>query len=202
VESLALTFTSGWASGINAYLVVLVLGLTERFAPTAEVPDVLARWEVIAVAGVLYAVEFVADKVPYVDSAWDAVSTVVRPVVGGVVGALIAADSADLGELTGGTVGGAGALASHAVKAGTRMAANTVPEPFTNIGISLGEDVVVLGVVWFAIEHPYVAAGLAAVLLVTGMVVLWLVIRAVRRGWGGFRAWRERRRGGSSSPPP
>ena len=202
MESLALTFTSGWASGINAYLVVLVLGLTERFAPTAEVPDVLARWEVIAVAGVLYAVEFVADKVPYVDSAWDAVSTVVRPVVGGVVGALIAADSADLGELTGGTVGGASALASHAVKAGTRMAANTVPEPFTNIGISLGEDVVVLGVVWFAIEHPYVAAGLAAVLLVTGMVVLWLVIRAVRRGWGGFRAWRERRRGGSSSPPP
>lgn len=201
MESLALTFSSGWASGVNAYLVVLVLGVAERVAPSAEIPDVLGRWEVLAVAGVMYAFEFVADKVPYVDSAWDAVSTVIRPVVGGVIGALIAGDSAALSELAGGGVGGASALASHTVKAGTRMAVNTSPEPFTNIGLSLGEDVVVLGLVWFAIEHPYVAAGIAAALLVIGLVVLWLAIRAVRRGWRRFRAWRARRRTPPSPAP-
>lgn len=198
MESLALTFSSGWASGVNAYLVVLILGVAERVAPSAEIPDVLGRWEVLAVAGVMYAFEFVADKVPYVDSTWDVISTVIRPVVGGVIGALIAGDSADLSGLTGGTVGGVSAFASHTVKAGTRMAANTMPEPFTNIGLSLGEDVVVLGLVWFAIEHPYIAAGIAGALLLIGLVVLWLAIRMIRRGWARFKAWRERRRTPSS----
>lgn len=202
MESLALTFSSGWASGVNAYLVVLVLGIAERVAPTAEVPDVLGRWEVLAAAGVMYGFEFVADKVPYIDSTWDAISTVIRPVVGGVIGALIAGDSADLSGLTGGTVGGVSALASHTVKAGTRMAANTMPEPFTNIGLSLGEDVVVLGLVWFAIEHPYVAAGIAGALLLIGLVVLWLAIRTIRRGWARFKAWRERRRTPASPAAP
>lgn len=198
MESLALTFSSGWASGVNAYLVVLVLGIAERVAPSAEIPDVLGRWEVLAVAGVMYAFEFVADKVPYVDSTWDVISTVIRPVVGGVIGALIAGDSAALSELTGGTVGGVSAFASHTVKAGTRMAANTMPEPFTNIGLSLGEDVVVLGLVWFAIEHPYIAAGIAGALLLIGLVVLWLAMRLIKRGWARFKAWRERRRTPSS----
>lgn len=198
MESLALTFSSGWASGVNAYLVVLILGVAERVAPSAEIPDVLGRWEVLAVAGVMYAFEFVADKVPYVDSTWDVISTVIRPVVGGVIGALIAGDSADLSGLTGGTVGGVSAFASHTVKAGIRMAANTMPEPFTNIGLSLGEDVVVLGLVWFAIEHPYIAAGIAGALLLIGLVVLWLAIRMIRRGWARFKAWRERRRTPSS----
>lgn len=198
MESLALTFSSGWASGVNAYLVVLVLGIAERVAPSAEIPDVLGRWEVLAVAGVMYAFEFVADKVPYVDSTWDVISTVIRPVVGGVIGALIAGDSAAVSELTGGTVGGVSAFASHTVKAGTRMAANTMPEPFTNIGLSLGEDVVVLGLVWFAIEHPYIAAGIAGALLLIGLVVLWLAMRLIKRGWARFKAWRERRRTPSS----
>nr|WP_246304914.1 DUF4126 domain-containing protein [Nocardioides thalensis] len=175
-------------------MVVLVLGIAERVAPSTEIPDVLGRWEVLAVAGVMYAFEFVADKVPYVDSTWDVISTVIRPVVGGVIGTLIAGDSADLSGLTGGAVGGVSAFASHAVKAGTRMAANTMPEPFTNIGLSVGEDVVVLGLVWFAIEHPYIAAGIAGALLLVGLVVLWLAIRMIRRGWARFKAWRERRR--------
>lgn len=200
MESLALSFSSGWASGVNAYLVVLVLGVAERASPSAEIPDVLGRWEVLAVAAVMYAFEFVADKVPYVDSTWDVISTAIRPVVGGTIGALIAGDSAALSELAGGSVGGLSALASHGVKAGTRMAANTVPEPFTNIGLSLGEDVVVLGLVWFAIEHPYVAAGIAGALLLAGLVVLWLAIRAIRRGWARFRAWRERHRTPQSPP--
>ncbi len=196
VESLALAFSSGWASGINSYLVVLVLGLADRVGSFASIPDVLGRWEVLAVAAVMYAFEFVADKIPYVDSAWDVVSTAIRPLVGGVVGVLVAGDSTSLDELVGGVVGGGSALASHSVKTGTRMAVNTVPEPFSNIGISLGEDVAVLAVVWFAIEHPYAAASIAAVLLVAGLVLLWLAWRTVRRGWARFRAWRERRAGG------
>ncbi|MCX6401808.1 MAG: DUF4126 domain-containing protein [Propionibacteriales bacterium] len=200
MESLALAFSSGWASGINSYLVVLVLGLADRYGSVEEIPDVLGRWEVLAVAALLYAFEFVADKIPYVDSAWDVVSTAIRPVVGGVVGVLIAGDSSSLNEITGGLVGGSTALASHSVKTGTRMAVNTVPEPFTNIGVSLGEDVAVLAVILFAVQHPYVAASIALVLLVLGLVTLWLAWRIVRRGWRRLRAWRERRRRGPAEP--
>lgn len=194
MESLALAFSSGWASGVNSYLVVLVLGLAERYGSFAEIPDVLGRGEVLAAAGVMYLFEFVADKIPYVDSAWDAVSTAIRPVVGGVLGALFAGEAASVDQILGAAVGGGSALAGHATKAGTRLAANTVPEPFTNIGLSLGEDLVVLALVWFAVEHPYIAASVAAVLMVAGLVVLYLSIRLVRRGWRRFQAWRTRRR--------
>lgn len=194
MESLALAFSSGWASGVNSYLVVLVLGLAERYGSVDQIPPVLGRWEVLAVAAALYVFEFVADKIPYVDSAWDGVSTVIRPIVGAVVGGLVAGESTSVSELLGATVGGGSALASHSVKAGTRLAVNTVPEPFTNIGLSLGEDAVVLAVVWFAIDHPYVAASVAALLLVAGLVVLYLSLRLVRRGWQRLRAWLDRRR--------
>lgn len=193
MESLALTFTSGWASGINSYLVLLVLGLADRVGSVEEIPDVLGRNEVLGIAALLYAFEFVADKVPYVDTAWDAVSTAIRPVVGGVLGVLFAGGSESLSALAGGTVGGGTALASHTVKTGTRMAANTSPEPFTNIALSLAEDVAVLAVVWFAVEHPVIAAVIAGILLVLGLMVLWLAWKIVRRGWRKFQAWRARR---------
>jgi hypothetical protein len=200
VESLALAFSSGWASGVNAYLVVLVLGIADRVNDFAEVPDELGAWEVLAAAALMYAFEFVADKVPYVDSAWDLVSTVIRPLVGGTVGVLLTGDSTEVSALVGGSVGGASALASHAVKAGTRLAVNTSPEPASNIAISVGEDFVVLALVWFAIEHPYIAAGIAGVLLVIGLVVLYFAIRLVRSGWRRFRAWRARRRARKHHP--
>lgn len=195
VESLALTFTSGWASGINSYLVLLVLGIADRLGSVEEIPDALGRNEVLAIAALLYAFEFVADKIPYVDTTWDAVSTAIRPVVGGVLGILFAGESDSLGALAGGAVGGGTAFASHTVKTGTRMAVNTSPEPFTNIGISVGEDVAVLAVVWFAIEHPVAAATIAGLLLVAGLALLWLAARLVRRGWRRFAAWRARRYG-------
>src|SRR4051794_39821531 len=88
--TLAFVFSSGWASGLNCYLVVLVLGIADRVHDTEQVPNVLARWDVLAVAGFLYAMEFVADKIPYIDSTWDAVSTAIRPTAGAVVGALLA----------------------------------------------------------------------------------------------------------------
>ena len=194
MESLALTFSSGWASGVNAYLVVLVLGIADRVGSFAQIPDELGSWPVLAVAALMYAFEFVADKVPYVDSVWDVISTVIRPFVGGAIGVLLAGDSTEISGLAGGSVGGLSAFASHAVKAGTRLAVNTSPEPASNIAVSVGEDVVVLALVWFAIEHPYVAAGVAAALLLIGLVVLYFAIRAVRRGWRRFRDWRARRR--------
>lgn len=201
MESLALAFSSGWASGVNAYLVVLVLGIAERIDSSTQIPDELGSWEVLGVAALMYAFEFVADKVPYVDSAWDLVSTLIRPLVGGSVGVLLAGDSTEISGLVGGSVGGVSALASHAVKAGTRLAVNTSPEPASNIAISIGEDVVVLALVWFAIEHPYIAAGIAGVLLLIGLVVLYLAIRVIRSGWRRFQAWRQRRRARRVSAP-
>jgi hypothetical protein len=194
VETLALTFSSGWASGVNAYLVVLVLGIAERFGGFAEIPDELGSWEVLAVAAVMYGFEFVADKIPYVDSVWDLVSTVIRPVVGGTIGVLLAGDSSEINGLVGGSVGGVTSLTSHLIKAGTRLAVNTSPEPASNIAVSIGEDLVVLALVWFAIEHPYIAAGIAGVLLLVGIGILWLAIKLIRRGWRRLKAWRERRR--------
>lgn len=203
METLALSFTSGWASGLNSYLVVLVLGIADRVDHLDRVPDVLGSWPVLAIAGFMYAFEFVADKIPYVDSLWDVVSTAIRPVVGAVLGVLLAGEASGvhdaLDQVAGGVLGGGGALGAHVTKAGTRLAVNTSPEPFTNIGVSLGEDGLVLAVMSFALAHPVIAAVLALVLLVAGLVVLYLAVRAVRRGWARFRAWWERRTGSSAA---
>jgi hypothetical protein len=188
VESLALVFSSGWASGVNSYLVLLVLGLAERFGTFTQVPDVLGRWEVLAAAGFLFAMEFVADKIPYIDSTWDAISTAIRPTVGAVVGVLLAGEANSLNEALAGVVGGTSALAAHSVKAGSRLAINVSPEPVTNIMASLAEDSAVFVVMLFALHHPYIAASLAATLLVIGLVVLWFAIKLVRKGW---RVWKR-----------
>lgn len=198
MESLALAFSSGWASGVNCYLVVLVLGVADRLGDLAEVPDALGRWDVLAVAGVLYALEFVTDKIPYLDSTWDVVSTAIRPTAGAVVGVLLAGDASSLDQAVLGVVGGGTALASHLVKAGTRLAINGSPEPVTNVAASLGEDVAVLGVVWLAIDHPRWAAAVAGLLLALGLVLLWLAVRLVRRG---VARWRSRRRPPVGRPP-
>ena len=187
MSALAFVFSSGWASGLNCYLVVLVLGVADRVHDTAQVPDVLQRWDVLAVAAFLYAMEFVADKIPYLDSTWDAVSTAIRPTAGAVVGVLIAGQADSLNGAVAAVVGGGAALLSHSVKAGTRLAINASPEPVSNIAASISEDLAVLGVVWFAIQHPRAAAAVAAVLLAGGLVLLYAAARLVRRGW---RRWK------------
>jgi hypothetical protein len=188
VESLALVFSSGWASGVNSYLVLLVLGCAERFGTFAQLPDVLGRWEVLVAAGFLFAMEFVADKIPFIDSTWDAISTAIRPTVGAVVGVLLAGDADSLNQAVAGVVGGSSALAAHSVKAGTRLAINASPEPATNILASLAEDSAVFVVMLFALHHPYIAASIAATLLVIGLVVLYYAIKLIRRGW---RKWKR-----------
>jgi hypothetical protein len=189
VDALALTFSSGWASGINAYLVVLVMGVADRLGSFTDIPDVLARWDVLAVAGFLYAMEFIADKIPYIDSTWDAISTAIRPTAGAVIGVLLAGDASSLDQAVLGVVGGGTALLSHLVKAGGRLAINSSPEPASNIVASLTEDAAVLGVVWFALDHPQAAAAIAGVLLLLGLVMLFFVGRLVRRGW---RRWKKK----------
>lgn len=194
VEALALAFSSGWASGINAYLVVLVLGISDRVNNFEQIPDTLGRWDVLAVAGFLYSMEFIADKIPYIDSTWDAISTAIRPTAGAVIGVLLAGDASSLDQAVLGVVGGGTALVSHLIKSGSRLAINASPEPVTNIAASLLEDFAVLGVVWYAIEHPRTAAGIAGVALVLGLIVLFVIAKAVRNGW---RRWRN-----TESRPP
>ena len=189
MESLALAFSSGWASGINAYLVVLVLGVADKVNNFSQIPDVLARWDVLTVAGFLFAMEFIADKIPYIDSSWDAISTAIRPTVGAVIGVLLAGDASSLDQAVLGVVGGGTALLSHLVKAGGRLAINSSPEPVTNIGASLAEDVAVLAVVVFAINNPEAAAAIAAVALVIGLIMLFFLAKIIRRGW---RKWKKK----------
>jgi hypothetical protein len=176
-----LVFTSGWASGVNAYAVVLLLGVFGATGLTDEVPESLQRTDVLLAAGVLFACEAVADKIPYVDSVWDTVHTVIRPVSGAVVAALLAGQSGSLPDLAAGAIGGSTALASHAVKAGTRMAVNTSPEPFSNIVLSTAEDLGVAGILTFAMFHPEAAAIIAGVLLLTGLALLLFLVSRIRR---------------------
>jgi hypothetical protein len=200
VESLPLAFSSGWASGVNCYLVVLVLGSADRVGDYGDIPDVLARWDILAIAGVLYAMEFVADKIPYIDSTWDVISTLIRPVAGAAIGALLAGnvpEDTSLDQIALAGVGGGTALLSHLTKSGIRLAVNTSPEPVTNIGISVLEDLAVLGLVAFAIQHPRIAAAIAAAVLAIGLVLLFFIARLVRRGW---RRWKARRQAAGAAP--
>jgi len=193
VELLPVVLASGWASGINAYLVVLVLGLIGRFTEVAGIPEGLTRTDVLVVAAILYVVELVADKIPYFDSLWDAVSTAIRPTVGAVIGLLMAQDAPTLQTAILAASGGAAALVSHLVKGGLRLIVNTSPEPATNITVSVGEDVAVAGVTTLAVLNPGLALAIAALLLVTGILLLVLLWSRVLRGWRRFRAWRARR---------
>jgi hypothetical protein len=142
---------------------------------------------------VLYALEFVADKIPYVDSVWDAVHTVIRPVVGTAIGLLATGDVSTPQQAALAVTGGGTALAAHLVKGGLRLAVNSSPEPFTNIGVSLVEDGAVAGVLSLVLVAPWVAAAVAAVLLVTGGAIVVLVANRIRRALRGRRERRELR---------
>ncbi|MFE1986437.1 DUF4126 domain-containing protein [Streptomyces mirabilis] len=191
---LPLVFTSGWASGINAYAVVLLLGIFGATGLSDDVPESLQRPEILITAGVLFLCEAVADKIPYVDSVWDSVHTVIRPAAGAWVGALLAGQSGSLSDLAAGAIGGSTALASHTVKAGTRMAINTSPEPFSNLVMSTAEDLGVAGILTFAMFHPEAAAIIAGVLLLAGLLALFFLISRIRRFLRRRAQRREERR--------
>lgn len=196
MDVLPWVFSSGWASGINSYAVVLLLGLGGRFFEVTGVPPALTRTDVMIAAAVLFALDVVADKVPYLDTVWDTVHTAIRPTVGAVLGVLIAGDGGTLAQVVAGVTGGTSALASHAVKAGLRAAINTSPEPASNIVVSSAEDVTVAAVVSLSMLHPWLAAGTAAVLLGAGVLVVVLLWQRIRR----FRRARRRRAAPASQP--
>ncbi|MEL4504144.1 DUF4126 domain-containing protein [Luteococcus sp. H138] len=182
MELLPLTFASGWASGLNAWATVLVLGLLGRFAHVGEVPTGFQRADVLIVMAVLATIELLADKIPLLDSTWDAASTVVRPVAGAVIAALIAGQTGSLTTIALASIGGVSALLSHITKSGLRLAINTSPEPVSNVAASVANDVSLVTVLALAAEHPVPAAVLAGVLLVTGLVLFALVFTQIRRG--------------------
>ena len=181
-EVLPWVFTSGWASGINAYAVVLIMGLVDKFAHLQQIPDALARTDVLIGAAVLFLIEMVADKVPYVDSTWDSIHTVIRPAVGATLGYLIGHDTAGMDAAFTAATGGITALLSHLVKAGLRTAVNTSPEPVSNVVVSTGEDLTVAGVISLAMVNPWLAAGVAAALLaIDDGLHAWAQVDAVER---------------------
>ena len=176
-----LVFTSGWASGINPYLVVLLTGLAGRFTDLG-VPDPLSRTDVIVVAAVLTVVDFVVDKTAYPDSTWDVVNTAIRPTAGAALALLISGDATTLQQAVLMSLGGGTALASHLVKAGTRVAVNTSPEPVSNWAASVTEDAVVVGGLALAFAHPWIALCLVIGVSLLIAVAVWWVWRKVTRG--------------------
>jgi hypothetical protein len=181
-QLIALAAVLGWASGLRLYLVVFLTGLAGwlGWVPLPQGLHVLQHPGVIAVAGVLVLVEFFADKVPWVDSLWDAVHTFIRIPAGAALAA--GAFGADGGAWTviAALLGGGLAATAHAAKATTRAAANTSPEPFSNLGLSLLGDAAVPGMLWLAWSHPVVFFIVLAFALVTMAAVIVLMFKFLR----------------------
>lgn len=190
----SMAFASGYASGLNAYLTVLVLGLCGRFFHIAGIPEGFTRIDVLIVMGVLAVLEIVADKIPYLDSTWDTISTVIRPVAGAVIGALIGGAQGDLPTIALAAVGGVTALLSTLAKSSIRLAINTSPEPATNVTHSVINDVVATVVSIGAALFPVVAAVIALIALLASIGLAVVLFRRVRRGWRRLRAWIQNRR--------
>jgi Domain of unknown function (DUF4126) len=179
-----------FASGINLYATIAVVGLCSRFHLIA-LPDQFRAFDnpfIIAAAIGMYLVEFVADKIPWVDSVWDAIHTVIRPIGGAIVAVSALGDASPVTQTIAALFGGSVAMTTHLTKAGTRAAANTTPEPFSNWILSFAEDIFVVGLTYFAVQHPMWAAAIATVLLAAIVACASVIIRAVRRRFTSRRA--------------
>ena len=171
------------AAGVNLYATVAILGLASRFG-WVDLPPRFAVFDsdvVIAVALVLYVVEFVADKIPWVDSAWDAVHTLIRPVGGAFIAVAALGEATPTTEGLMALLGGAGAAGAHLTKAGTRAVVNTSPEPVSNWALSLAEDVFVVGLGILTLSYPVAAFGVAGVLVLLMLLFLGVISRAAWR---------------------
>jgi Domain of unknown function (DUF4126) len=172
-----------FASGVNLYATIAVVGLCSRFHLIA-LPEQFRAFDnpvIIGAAIAMYLIEFVADKIPWLDSLWDAVHTVIRPVGGAIVAVSALGDASPAMQTAAALFGGSVAMTSHLTKAGARAAANTSPEPFSNWILSLLEDVFVVGLTWFAVQHPYWAAAITIALLAAIVAFASVIIRAARR---------------------
>lgn len=197
----ALVAGSGWASGVNLYLVVTLLSGAGRLG-LLDVPELFLRNDVLIAAIVLTALEFVADKIPLLDSVWDVVHTAIRPLGAAMVGYALGGDAPGAEQITAALTSAGLALASHLAKATARAAINASPEPVSNIVASIAEDSLVVGVLVLAVIAPILAIVAVAVLLVAGTALALMLVSLARRGRRRLQARRAERRGGGPPPPP
>jgi Domain of unknown function (DUF4126) len=184
--TLGFAMGSAWLSGINLYATVLVLGLLERFH-LANLPGdmkYLQHTWILVAAGALYAVQFVADKIPAVDSVWDMVHTFIRVPAGAVMAASAFAHFDPKIRLLALLLGGGVALSSHTTKTATRLAANVSPEPFSNWALSLAGDAVTLVGAALVSFHPLVLGGIVAVAVIVSLVLLRWIWRWMKNLFG------------------
>lgn len=174
-----------FAAGLNTYATVLALGVMHRlqFLTLPDGMDILGSTPVLVAAGVLYAIEFIADKIPIVDTAWDGLHTVVRPIAGALLAYGAVGQVDPEWRVIAGLVGGGIALTSHTAKASTRAAVNVSPEPFSNWFLSLLEDAVSFVVVWLTVSHPIAAIVIVAGLVLIAALVIWKLSNLVRNAF-------------------
>ena len=182
LQQLGLAMGTAWTSGINLYATVAALGIAQA-AGLVDLPpglEVLANPAVITVAVVMYFVEFFADKVPYVDSGWDAVHTFIRVPAGALIAARAMGPTNPALEVVAALMGGSVALAAHGTKASMRLAINASPEPFTNWAASITEDIVAFAGIWAAFQHPYLMLVLVLGFLALAIYLVPKILRGLR----------------------
>ncbi len=182
INTISLSMGAAWASGINLYATLLTLGIMGATGNMTLPPDlqILTNPLVLGAAGIMFAAEFVADKVPGVDTGWDSIHTFIRIPAGAMLAAGSVGEVNSAIGISAAILGGTLAAGSHATKAGSRVLINTSPEPFTNWFASLGEDVAVVVGVWAAINHPIVFI-VALVLFI--LLMIWLLPKL----WRGIK---------------
>ncbi|MBN1794047.1 MAG: DUF4126 domain-containing protein [Candidatus Omnitrophica bacterium] len=187
LNSIGVLLGSSWASGVNLYLTITGLGIANRLGWIA-LPgdmDIISHPAIIGIAAFMYAIEFIADKVPYVDSAWDSVHTFIRPLGGAALGYMAMADMGQAAQIPVALLTGSVALDSHLTKATTRVAINTSPEPVTNSVASVTEDAGVIGVMYLILQHPVIAALLVIAFIAFSVWFLRKMFHLVKRVFAG-----------------
>jgi hypothetical protein len=182
IKTIALTMGVGWASGLNLYAAILMLGILGATGNTVLPPElqILVSPLVMAAAAIMYLVEFFADKVPGVDTGWDTIHTFIRIPAGALLAAGAVGPVNPALAVAAALLGGGMAAMSHATKAGARVLINTSPEPFTNWAASLTEDVLVIGGIWVALHHPWFFLGF---LIAFVLLAIWLLPKI----WHGMK---------------
>jgi hypothetical protein len=194
LETLGFSLGTSFASGLNVYATVAAAGLFQRFG-IVQLPDslqVLANPLVLGVAITLFLIEFIADKIPYVDSAWDAVHTFVRPPAAALIAYSAFGEVPEEWKAGAALLAGGVALTSHGAKATSRAAANTSPEPLSNWILSLAEDGLAVFLAWMAAAHPLITAAVVVVLVILAVLVIWKLFSYLRVIRDRLRHWRAR----------
>lgn len=187
MDALMMTLGSGWVSGVRPYFMIFLLGLSGRVLGLEQVPEVLQRTDLLVIAGTLLLVDLAADKIAFLDSFWDQLHTVVRPIAGGAIGYLLGGETDTTTAIVMAVLGAATAFGAHSAKATARAVVNVSPEPVSNALVSTGEDVAAVVMGLLTILLPALAALLALLLLGLG---LYLMVRLRR----AYRDLRERLR--------